>query len=164
MTNQPTDTTIPKGMELPAKLANINAAFLSQLLTARGLLEADNEVTAIEEAGVGMTAGYFSDIKKIHCLFKSPTNCPAHFVAKAWPDFEMLPGEAISDMFIKDIKGYMIPAEQFFPRPVVYLADFDQTNNRWGLIMEDVDQYAQQKVHETELTLDEVLQMIPAQK
>ena len=161
MTEQSTDTTIPAGMALPAKLADIDADFLSNLLKARGLLEADNAITAIEESGVGMTAGYFSDIKKIHCQFKTPTDCPAHLVAKAWPDFEMLPEDAISDMFIKDIKGYMIPAEQFYPRPVVYLADFDTTNNRWGLIMEDVDQYAEQKVHESELTLDEVLQMIP---
>ena len=118
MTKQPAETRIPDHMALPAKLADINANFLSQLLKARGLLEVDNEITAVEEAGVGMTAGYFSDIKKIHCHFQSPTSCPAHFVAKAWPDFEMMPGEAISDMFIKDIKGYMIPSEQFYPRPI----------------------------------------------
>ena len=159
--DQATETTIPKDMELPAKLADINAAFLTQLLKARGLLETDNDITAVEESGVGMTAGYFSDIKKIHCSFKAPTNCPAYFVAKAWPDFEMMPEDAISDMFIKDIKGYMIPSAQFYPRPEVYLADFDKANSRWGLIMADVDQFAQQKVHETELNLDEVLQMIP---
>ena len=87
MIDQATETTIPKDMELPAKLADINAAFLTQLLKARGLLETDNDITAVEESGVGMTAGYFSDIKKIHCSFKAPTNCPAYFVAKAWPDF-----------------------------------------------------------------------------
>ena len=77
MTEQSTDTTIPTGMALPAKLADIDADFLSNLLKARGLLEADNAITAIEESGVGMTAGYFSDIKKIHCQFKNPTDCPS---------------------------------------------------------------------------------------
>jgi hypothetical protein len=148
-------------MDLPARLSDINADFMTRLLRARGLLADHNEIIRIDESGVGMTAGYFSDIKKLHCHFKEPTECPSHFVAKAWPDFEMLPGETISDMFVKDIKGYMLPAEHFFPRPEVFLADFDQTSNHYGLIMADVDQFGTQKVHEQELTFDEVMQMIP---
>ena len=154
-------STLPSGMDLPARLSDINADFMTRLLRARGLLADHNEIIRIDESGVGMTAGYFSDIKKLHCHFKEPTECPSHFVAKAWPDFEMLPGETISDMFVKDIKGYMLPAEHFFPRPEVFLADFDQTSNHYGLIMADVDQFGTQKVHEQELTFDEVMQMIP---
>ncbi len=154
-------STLPQHMVLPARLSDINSDYMTQLLQARGLLEQDNTVVTMDESGVGMTAGYFSDIKKIHCHFKNPTACPSHFVAKAWPDFEMLPGEAISDMFIKDIKGYMLPEDQFFPRPKVLLADFDESSRHYGLIMADVDQFGTQKVHEHELNLDEVLQMIP---
>ena len=161
MSSDTESTRIPEGMSLPNRLSDINPEFLTQLLQARGLLEPDNAVASVEEAGVGMTAGYFSDIKKIHCQFSNTTDCPAHFVAKAWPDFEMLPEDAIGDMFIKDIKGYMFPSERFYPRPRVFLADFDLDGNRYGLIMEDVDQFADQKVHESELDLDEVLQMIP---
>lgn len=161
MSSDTESTRIPEGMSLPNRLSDINPEFLTQLLQARGLLEPDNAVASVEEAGVGMTAGYFSDIKKIHCQFSNTTDCPAHFVAKAWPDFEMLPEDAIGDMFIKDIKGYMFPSERFYPRPRVFLADFDLDGNRYGLIMEDVDQFADQKIHESELNLDEVLQMIP---
>ena len=150
MSSDTESTRIPEGMSLPNRLSDINPEFLTQLLQARGLLEPDNAVASVEEAGVGMTAGYFSDIKKIHCQFSNTTDCPAHFVAKAWPDFEMLPEDAIGDMFIKDIKGYMFPSERFYPRPRVFLADFDLDGNRYGLIMEDVDQFADQKVHESE--------------
>ena len=41
------------------------------------------------------------------------------------------------------------------------LADFDADNDQWALIMEDVATFAVQKLHENELTLDEVMQMVP---
>ena len=69
MSSDTESTRIPEGMSLPNRLSDINPEFLTQLLQARGLLEPDNAVASVEEAGVGMTAGYFSDIKKIHCQF-----------------------------------------------------------------------------------------------
>jgi hypothetical protein len=153
--------TIPVGMKLPRNLGEIDAEYLTGILRSQGLIKDSNSIVSVVESGVGMTAGYFSDIKKMKVTFAESTECCDAFVAKAWPDFEMLPSEAISDMFVKDIKGYMMKEDAFFPRPRVFLADYDSSENRWGLIMEDVSGFAQQKVHEQELNLDEVLDLIP---
>lgn len=64
-------------------------------------------------------------------------------------------------MFIKDIKGYQLPADAFYPRPITHLADFDADNDLWALVMEDAGVYADQKVHESELPFDETMRMIP---
>ncbi|MFT7244538.1 MAG: hypothetical protein ACI82A_001895 [Candidatus Azotimanducaceae bacterium] len=152
---------IPSSMQLPASMADVDAKYLTRLLRARGLIGENNEVVTVTESGVGMTAGYFSDIKKMKVTFSEPTDCIDAFVVKAWPDLEIAPSETISAMFVKDIRGYMFEATQFFPRPMVILADYDVANNRFGLIMEDVSVFAEQKVHESELTFDEVMQMVP---
>ncbi len=154
--------TVPAGMTLPRNLAEIDGQYLTDILRNQGLIEPSNSIISVTESGVGMTAGYFSDIKKIKVKFAEPTSCCDAFVAKAWPDFEMLPSEAISDMFVKDIRGYMMKEDNFFPRPKVFLADYDADQNRWGLIMEDVSGFAEQKVHENEMDLDEVMNLIPA--
>jgi hypothetical protein len=64
-------------------------------------------------------------------------------------------------MFVKDIKAYAFPGDGFFPRPKTHVAEFDLAGNRWALVMEDADSFAEHKVHESELTLAEVLSMIP---
>lgn len=64
-------------------------------------------------------------------------------------------------MFIKDIRGYQLPAEVFFPRPITHLAAYDAEGDRWALVMEDAGAYAEQKVHEAELSFDEVMRMVP---
>jgi hypothetical protein len=108
-----------------------------------------------------MTAGYFSSIKKVRCAYKEPTDAPTDFVVKAWPQLEIMPKEAIRAMFVKDIEGYRLPAEQFYPRPKAHLAACDPENDRWALVMEDADAFAEHKVHESELTLEDVMRMIP---
>ncbi len=50
------DLRIPAGMTLPRTLEDVNAAFMTELLHARGILDADNHVVATEDSGVGMTA------------------------------------------------------------------------------------------------------------
>ena len=147
--------------ELPAGLDDVTPAFMTQVLRRCGLISAANEVVSQQESGVGMTAGYFSAIKKVKCTYKEPTDAQTDFVVKAWPAFEIFPKQSIREMFIKDINGYLLPADQFYPRPKVYLADFDIEQDRWILIMEDVDSFAEHKVHESELTFDEVMRMIP---
>ena len=102
---------------------------------------------------MGMTAGYFSAIKKVQCIYKEPTDAPTSFVVKAWPPFEILPKESIRAMFVKDIEGYRFPAERFFPRPKAHLAAYDAAKDRWALVMEDADSFAEHKVHEHEITL-----------
>ena len=80
------------------------------------MIDETNAVVAMEESGVGMTAGYFSDIKRVGCTdLRQPT--PSSFVVKAWPAFELLPREALQALFIKDISAYHLPAERFYPRP-----------------------------------------------
>jgi hypothetical protein len=98
----------------------------------------------------------------VQCHFADDTDARGSYVVKAWPEFEILPAENIRDMFVKDIKAYRFPTDSFFPRPRALLADFDVADDRWALVMEDAATFAEQKVHEQELTLDEVLQMIPA--
>ena len=93
--------------------------------------------------------------------FRRGDRCQNSYVVKAWPEFEILPKENIRDMFVKDIKAYTFPAADFYPRPNVVLADFDADNDQWALVMEDVATFAVQKLHENELTLDEVMQMVP---
>ncbi|MEK9820322.1 MAG: hypothetical protein VW443_12135, partial [Pseudomonadales bacterium] len=152
---------IPNGMQLPRKLDDIDARFMTQLLRARGLIGEDNEVTATEDEGVGMTAGYFSSIKRVKCHFKHQTDAANSFVVKTWPDFELAPKEQIAGMFEKDIIAYTMPSESFYPRPQVYLADFDASEDRWALLMDDASAFGTQKLHETELTTEEVLHMVP---
>ncbi len=82
-------------------------------------------------------------------------------MVKAWPAFELLPTEALRALFIKDIAGYHMPADRFYPRPRAILADADPANGRWGLVMEDADGFAEHKVHEAELDVDDVMRMIP---
>jgi ecdysteroid kinase len=150
-----------RGFQLPKGLDDIDAAFMTQVLRRSGLIAPTNEVVSQAERGVGMTAGYFSAIKKVKCAYKEPTDAQDSFVVKAWPALEILPRENIQAMFVKDIKAYLFPSEHFYPRPKTHLAAFDAADDRWALVMEDADSFAEHKVHETELTLDEVMKMIP---
>ena len=79
---------LPPGMVLPKSLADINADFMTQLLRHRGVLDQNNEIISVEESGVGMTAGYFSAIKKMKCAYRHPVDASDSFVVKAWPDVE----------------------------------------------------------------------------
>ncbi|ANY19858.1 hypothetical protein A6F68_01341 [Tsuneonella dongtanensis] len=148
-------------IELPKSLEDIDAAFMTQVLRRNEAIAATNEVVRMDEEGVGMTAGYFSAIKRVHCTYKEPTEAPRSFVVKAWPELEIAPKENIRAMFIKDIKGYQMPADRFYPRPITHLAAFDAERDRWALVMEDACAYADQKLHESELTFDETMRMIP---
>lgn len=152
---------IPKGMALPSNLAAIDATFMTQLLRARGLISARNSVVSIEESDVGMTAGYFSAIKRMKCTYADATDAPRSFIAKAWPEFEIAPRAQIQAMFKKDISGHLLDAGGFFPRPKIFLADYDVENNLWGLVMEDANVFAEHKVHEKELSFDEVMRIVP---
>jgi hypothetical protein len=152
---------LPSNLVLPMGLDDIDAGFMTKVLRASGVIAPTNAVVSQEETGVGMTAGYFSAIKKVKCTYGEPTDAQDSFVVKAWPAFELLPKDAIRAMFIKDIKGHLFPAADFYPRPKVHLAAFDAPNDRWALVMEDADSFAEHKVHENELTLDEVMRMIP---
>ena len=148
--------------DLPATLDEFDAEFMTKLLRHRGVISATNEVVKTEDADVGMTAGYFSALKKVKCFYKEETNARTEFAVKTWPPFEILPREAIKAMFVKDIKGYTdFEADEFFPRPDTVLAAYDEDKNRWALVMEDADAFAEHKVHESELTMDEVQSMIP---
>lgn len=149
------------GIELPKNLDEVNAAFMTNVLRHCGVIEQTNEVLSIQEAGVGLTAGYFSAIKKVKCTYKNATRAQDSFVVKTWPSFEILPKEVIKSLFIKDIKAYSFPAERFFPRPKSYLASFDEQNYRFALLMEDVDTFAEHKVHENEMSLAEVMKLLP---
>jgi hypothetical protein len=146
---------------LPKDLDEVDAAFMTQVLRRSGAIDPTNEVVSQVEEGVGMTAGYFSAIKRVHCTYKNPTDATRSFVVKAWPQLEIAPKDSIRAMFIKDIKGYRVPAAGFYPRPTTHLAAFDAEQDRWALIMEDACVYADQKLHESELTFDEVMRMIP---
>jgi hypothetical protein len=153
---------VPPDLVLPKGLDDIDAAFMTKVLRASDVISPTNEVVSQEEKGVGMTAGYFSAIKRIKCTYKEPTDAQDSFVAKAWPEFELRSKSAIREMFIKDIMSYHFPAVDFFPRPKAYLAAFDTANDRWALVMEDAETFAEHKVHENELTLDDVMTMLPA--
>ncbi len=146
---------------LPKHLDEIDARFMTEALRASGHIGATDAVVSQEECGVGMTAGYFSAIKKVKCAYREARGVQDSFVVKAWPPFEILPREAIEAMFVKDIKAYAFPQAGFYPHPKTHLAAFDHADNRWALIMEDADSFAEHKVHEHEMTLDEVMGMIP---
>lgn len=147
---------------LPRSLDEADAAFMTEVLRRSGAISAPNRVVSQSEQGVGMTAGYFSSIKKVRCTYAEPTDAPTDFVVKAWPSLEIAPKDSIAAMFLKDIRGYQVPAERFYPRPKVHLAAFDASRDAYILVMEDASVFATQKVHEHELTFDEVMRMIPA--
>ncbi len=149
-------------LALPRALHEVDAAFMTQVLRRSGAIAATNRVVSQTEQGVGMTAGYFSSIKKVRCTYSEATDAPTDFVVKAWPSLEIAPRDSIAAMFLKDIHGYKIPAEQFYPRPKVHLAAFDPSQDAYVLVMEDAGVFASQKVHEHELTFEEVMRMIPA--
>lgn len=144
--------TLPKGLD------DVDPAFMTQVLRRSGAIAQTNEVVSQDEE---VTAGYFSAIKRVHCTYKGPTDAPRSFVVKAWPQLEIAPKDSIRAMFVKDIKGYQVPGTGFYPRPVTHLAAFDAEQDRWALVMEDACAYADQKLHEAELTFDEVMRMIP---
>ena len=146
---------------LPLNLADVDAAFMTRLLRYRGLIAGTNEVVSQVETDVGMTAGYFSAIKKIRCTYREPTSAPHAFVVKSWPAFELLPKDTIQAMFIRDISAYRFDGT-FYPRPTAYLADYDVSAERWALIMEDADGFAVHKSHEQEMTFDDVVRMVPS--
>ena len=64
---------IPPGLALPKSLDQIDAAFMTKVLR-HGDISATNKVVAQEEEGVGMTAGYFSAIKKVRCALQEATD------------------------------------------------------------------------------------------
>ena len=147
-------------LELPRSLADVDAAFMTKVLRRSGVIAATNEVVSQEEKGVGMTAGYFSEIKKVKCTYRQATGAEDSFVVKAWPSLELMPKDSIRAMFLKDIKAYLFPSDGFYPRPKAVLAAFDEPNDRWALVMEDADAFAEHKVHERELTFDELMKMV----
>lgn len=149
-------------LTLPRALHEADAAFMTRVLRRSGAISATNSVISQAEQDVGMTAGYFSSIKKVRCTYAEPTDAPTDFVVKAWPSLEIAPKDRIAAMFIRDIQGYRIPADRFYPRPKTHLAAFDEAEGCFALVMEDVGAFATQKVHERELTYDEVMRMIPA--
>jgi len=152
---------VPDGMTLPRALDDVDAEFMTRLLRARAVISPTNSVVAQQESDVGMTAGYFSAIKRLKCRFAEPTDAQDSYVVKAWPDLEIMPKENIAAMFRKDIKAYLFPPERFYPRPQVLLADFDVADDRWALVMEDIDSFGEQQLHEHELDLDGVLRVVP---
>jgi len=152
--------TLP--FDMPRSLGDFTAEWMTQLLQFRGMIPPSVKVTSLSQTGVGMTAGYFSSIAKVKCEFSGPVTCPVNYVAKAWPAFELLPKEAIGNMFVNDIKGYSeYNAADFYPRPAVYLATYDVEKNLYALVMADADDTGVHKVHENELTLEETKMMVP---
>ena len=118
-----TDTA--PALVLPKSLHEVDAAFMTRVLRDAGVISATNEVVSQEEKGVGMTAGYFSEIKKVRCTYREESAAPNSFVVKAWPAFEIMPREGIKAMFVKDIKAYLFPPERFYPHPKALLAVAD---------------------------------------
>ncbi len=149
------DRTVP-GLVLPRGIDDVDTSFVTDVLRSRGVIAASNRVVHQEEADVGMTAGYFSSIKKVKCTYSEVTNKPNCFVVQSWPPFELLPRDEIEAMFVKDISAYSFQADNFFPRPHAYLATFDKQNDGWVLVMEDADTFGVHKVHEVEMTADDV--------
>jgi hypothetical protein len=135
------------GIVIPRTIADADAAFMTAVLRHSGVIDHTDEVVAQQEADVGMSAGYFSSVKKVKCVYKRATDAPDRFVVKSWPTFEILPRESLEAIFVKDINAYAFPAERFFPRPRAHLAAFDRANDGWVLVMEDADTFAEHKVH-----------------
>jgi hypothetical protein len=148
-------------MVVPKTLGDVDATFMTALLLARGVIDPDNRVVSTEESGVGMTAGYFSAVKRVRCRYARSTDAVDAFVVKTWPAVENAPKDEIARMFVKDIGAYSMPVSGFFPRAKVYLADFHAPGDRWALVMDDAAAFGQQKLHEEEMTFDEVMHMIP---
>lgn len=147
---------------MPNKLEDITAEWMEALLKHRGMIPSTCKVTRINEKGVGMTAGYFSSIKKVECLYSEPVECPSKFVCKAWPSQELMPAENIKGMFIADMKGYSdFKSESFYPRPDVYLATYDADKDQWALVMRDIDSYGDHRVNENPINFNEMMGMIP---
>lgn len=151
----------PPGYALPKRTDDFDTDFMTQLLRHRGLIDEENEVVSQEFIDVGMTAGYFSEIKKIKCTYKEETDAPSSFVVKTWPRFELLPKENLRAMFLKDIKSYLFPQERFFPRPQAYLAVYEEENDICTLVMEDAEAFSEHKVHEREMNFEDVMLLIP---
>eukprot|EP00912_Choanoflagellata_sp_UC4_P001006 UC4_evm4s619 len=133
----------PKALpfRLPAGVDDVDAKWMQDLLRHRGIINSSVTVSSIEKKGVGT---------------------PVNFIVKAWPPLELLPKEAIGNMFAADIRGYTeFKAEEFYPRPDCYLATMDIPANLYVLVLQDADDIGTHKVHEKELDLQETLKMIP---
>ena len=56
-----------------------------------------------------------------------------------------------------DTKGYSeFTGDEWYPRPNVYLASYDESEDRWALVMEDAYNFVDHAVHEKPLTLEQV--------
>ena len=154
-------STLP--FKLPAGVGEVDAAFMQAVLRHRGAIGEDVEVTSIEKSDVGMTAGYFSSIVRVKLTYSKECSAPPSMIVKSWPPFELLSKDAIKGMFIMDMKGYSeFTGDEWYPRPNVYLASYDESEDRWALVMEDAYNFADHAVHEKPLTLEQVKIMIPA--
>lgn len=156
--------TLPFGM--PAGLDDVDDTWMTALLRHRGMIPAGGTVTSIEKTGVGLTAGYFSAIAKVNLTYSSdvPAGTQTKFVVKAWPPLELLPKEAIGNMFLNDIKGYCdFAQDEWFPRPGCYLASYDAEANLYALVLDDADEYAVHRIHDDgfNLHMPDTLRMIP---
>jgi len=108
-------TEVPPGLSLPANLNEVDAEYITALLRARGVISNTNSVISVEESDVGMTAGYFSSIKRVRCAYQKPTDAPNSFTVKAWPEFKIAPSENIAEIFARDIQGYLIDSPNSLP-------------------------------------------------
>ena len=66
-----------KDFVFPAGLREIDARFMTAVLRRSGVIDSSNEVVSLEESGVGMTAGYFSDIKRMRCAYHATLESPS---------------------------------------------------------------------------------------
>lgn len=152
--------------KLPKSTEEVDAAWMTALLKHRKLLTGDQHVAEIKTSGVGMTAGYFSSIVKVECIYSAGVadTLEKYFVVKCMPLMELLPPENLKDIFARDMRGYYeYAAETFYPRPDCYLAsyDIDEGKNLWGFVTNDLDKTHLHMTHETPLDFDDVLMMIP---
>lgn len=138
--------------KVPASLDEVDATWMNELLHYRGTIAADASVASIEKADVGLTAGHFSAIAKVTVKYSEgvPDGTPTRFVIKTWPPLELVPAEAIKAMFLNDIAGYANHREgEYYPRiGPLYLATYDDENNKFCLVMTDANEIGTHKSHE----------------
>ena len=102
-------TQLETKLELPKGLDEVDADFMTTVLRNSGVIPHSNKVVAQDESIAGITAGFFSSIKRVSCTYKDETAAPKSFIVKAWPAVELLPSEAIKGLFVKDVSGYQFP-------------------------------------------------------
>ena len=134
---------------------------MTEVLRRSGVIDETNEVVALDRIRRRHDRRILLLNQESHVPLQASGRCADFIRREGLAELEILPKESLEAIFVSDIKAYSFPeavlsASAGLPRRV---RPAEQSG--WVLVMENVETFGEQKVHEKEMNFQEVERMIP---